>query len=122
MLKLVTLALAGLGFVAGQSDELTLLAGSETGSLTTSPGSCKTLPGDHLWPSESQWNALSKKGGGNLIKYRPPGAVCSRRSAVYSAESCAALRPVYISRNFTQHDPATVDAMWYTGWKTARTI
>lgn len=118
MLRLVTLALAGLGFVAAQWDVPTPFAIPTAGSHTTfSSGSCKTLPGDRGWPKESEWAALNRKVNGNLIKYRPPGSVCAKVSGVYSAETCAAVKAVYNSRNFTQNDPGAVEALWYTGWR-----
>lgn len=116
MLKLVTLTVAGLGFIAAQSDVPASSTIPTTESLTAlSFGSCKTLPGDRGWPKELEWAALNKTVNGNLIKYRPPGAVCAKSTGLYSEETCAGVRAAYTTRNFTQNDPGAIEALWYTG-------
>lgn len=55
----------------------------------TAVGSCKTYPGDLLWPSRLTWSVFNLLTGGALIETVPIGAVCYPNSGVYNAAKCA---------------------------------
>lgn len=55
-------------------------------------GSCKTGPGDKLWPSSLVWRIFDLLLGGVLEKPAPIGAVCFKDPfGVYNAQSCASV-------------------------------
>lgn len=60
--------------------------------------SCKTMPGDFLWPGEISWKVFNLLTGGALIKTVPIGAVCYEGEH-YDASKCAE-----ILENWTSSD------------------
>ena len=51
-------------------------------------GSCKTFPGDVLWPSKLTWDLLSLLTGGTVFETVPIGAVCYKNNKHYNAAQC----------------------------------
>lgn len=62
---------------------------SAAAKRTLGSGSCKTFPGDSLWPSRLTWAVFDLLTGGALIETVPIGAVCYPNSGVYNAAKCA---------------------------------
>lgn len=63
--------------------------GSEGSDKTTQPtGKCKVFPGDHQWPSQSEWSTLDSLLGGALIKTVPLAASCYSSWPEYDSEEC----------------------------------
>lgn len=52
--------------------------------------SCRCLPGDSCWPSQSDWQQLNKTISGNLIANTPIAAAC--HDPTYDAKQCAFLK------------------------------
>lgn len=60
--------------------------------------SCKSIPGDHQWPSQVRWNQLNETVGGHLIATEPQAAVCHPNgygAIQYNATACTALKAVW---------------------------
>lgn len=49
---------------------------------------CKAIPGDRLWPSETSWSILNHVAGGRLVTPAPIGSVCYHGPS-YDAGRCA---------------------------------
>jgi hypothetical protein len=66
--------------------------GSNLSSLAESqklPHSCKLLPGDELWPSDSVWKTFNELLGGSLIQPEPLAAACYPEWSEYNVDTCA---------------------------------
>lgn len=50
--------------------------------------SCKTFPGDLLWPSKLVWKVFNLLTGGALIETIPIGAVCFKNNDHYDEAKC----------------------------------
>lgn len=62
---------------------------STTGDVKRSiSDSCKTFPGDLLWPIPVVWKVFDLLTGGALIKTVPIGAACFKKSGHYDATKC----------------------------------
>lgn len=51
---------------------------------------CRCLPADDCWPSESEWDGLNSTVSGNLVKVVPIGAVC--HDPTYDEAACAEVK------------------------------
>lgn len=73
---------------------LTLLGAMRTTRANSdNDTTCKYLPGDDGWPSQSQWDQLNSTVGGRLIQTIPLGSVChSTGFGNYDADACKALQ------------------------------
>lgn len=54
-------------------------------------GSCKTYPGDFLWPSSLVWTVFDLITGGALIKTKPYASPCYDDFGNYNAAKCATI-------------------------------
>ena len=71
--------------------------------------SCKAVPGTPNWPSGDDWAHLNQTVGGRLLRPSPPGAICHPEHASYNATACPALRAAWLTYEFHQADPVSVD-------------
>ncbi|KAF2170463.1 hypothetical protein M409DRAFT_51502 [Zasmidium cellare ATCC 36951] len=62
------------------------------GHVASPQFSCKPLPGERLWPSENQWQALNRSTSGRLLVPKALCAVCHPDLQLYNNASCAALK------------------------------
>ncbi|KGO48556.1 FAD linked oxidase, N-terminal [Penicillium expansum] len=85
--------------------------GSEGSDKTTQPtGKCKVFPGDHQWPSQSEWSTLDSLLGGALIKTVPLAASCYSSWPEYDSEECERISSQWTDSHLHAADPAS--AMW----------
>lgn len=77
-------------FLAGVLD----IAASRCTPRDNVPDGCRSLPGDKLWPSSSDWNSLNETVSGRLIKTVPIGAVC--HDPDYDEEECLKLQDQWL--------------------------
>lgn len=62
-------------------------------SVCVQNASCRTFPGDALWPSKTQWEAFNSSVGGNLIASLPLAAVCHNDAlADFDSQACATIQ------------------------------
>lgn len=72
---------------------LALLGAMGAVQATPINSSCKYLPGDYGWPSQSKWAQLNSTVGGRLIQTIPLGSVChSTGFGDYNADACKAVQ------------------------------
>ncbi|KAH6845745.1 hypothetical protein B0I37DRAFT_344863 [Chaetomium sp. MPI-CAGE-AT-0009] len=71
--------------------------------------SCKAVPGTPKWPSQHDWAHLNETVAGRLLQPSPPGAICHPEHASYNATACPALRAAWLTYEFHQSDPVSVD-------------
>ncbi len=63
-----------------------------------SSGSCKSLPGDAVWPSPSDWGSLNATVQGRLLATIPVASVCHSSgdfAQAYDEAACDALKPIW---------------------------
>lgn len=75
--------------VACRLSLLTASAALPSADINHSP-SCKYIPGDNGWPSESAWNKLNSTVAGRLIATDPIGHAC--HDPTLSNSTCAQLK------------------------------
>ncbi|KAL2156769.1 hypothetical protein VTH82DRAFT_1515 [Thermothelomyces myriococcoides] len=81
----------------------------------TAVGSCKTYPGDLLWPSRLTWSVFNLLTGGALIETVPIGAVCYPNSGVYNAAKCADIIEHWQESATHEADPTSVMSPLFQG-------
>jgi hypothetical protein len=59
--------------------------------------SCKTMPGDFLWPVSLVWDIFDLLLGGRLIKATPLAASCYKAWPEYDADTCATITAAWTS-------------------------
>ncbi|KAK6072725.1 restculine oxidase [Seiridium cupressi] len=77
--------------------------------------SCKTFPGDTLWPSALIWNVFDLLTGGALIKTVPIGAVCYNASELYDEAECATILGAWTESATHASDPTSVMSPLFQG-------
>ncbi|KAK4160453.1 bifunctional solanapyrone synthase [Cladorrhinum sp. PSN259] len=68
---------------------------------------CKTFPGDPLWPSTPIWSLFNLTLSGALIKTVPAAASCYGNTGVYSASACQTVRDRWADPHFHVDDPTS---------------
>ncbi|KAH7150198.1 hypothetical protein B0J13DRAFT_285323 [Dactylonectria estremocensis] len=66
--------------------------------------SCKTMPGDALWPGKVVWKVFNLLTGGALIRTVPFGAVCYQGEH-YDAEACSNILDNWTNSDTHDEDP-----------------
>lgn len=57
---------------------------------------CRSLPGDHSWPTENDWAELNRTVGGRLIATIPQANICHPVPyGVYNATACEGLQETW---------------------------
>ncbi|CAK43437.1 restculine oxidase precursor [Aspergillus niger] len=64
-------------------------AGDSANNSGTPQHSCKVMPGDATWPTESTWNIFDQLLGGGLLKPAPLAASCYPDWPEYNTEQCS---------------------------------
>lgn len=92
---------------------LCLVASFLTLSTASCPPSrhiCKSIPGDHRWPSQETWAALNETIGGHLLRASPPGAVCHPDQPDFDEQKCKIIQAAWKTHGFHVANP--VSTMW----------
>lgn len=79
------------GFATSSNDSTDAAAGSSSSSSSSkraSAGTCKTYPGDALWPSTVVWDVFDLLLGGALIKTVPVASPCYEDYGNYDEAAC----------------------------------
>lgn len=77
---------------------LLVLPGAAAAAVTLTQHSCRSIPGDASWPSESSWRSLNQSVHGHLIITTPQAAVCHEGGYCHDqpdASACKALRSTW---------------------------
>jgi hypothetical protein len=82
---------------------LTALGASRTGIATPT---CKTIPGDPGWPSQTEWSSLNTTICGQLLQPAPVGAVCHPSQPAYNASLCSIVMQEWFQVDFFSQDPS----------------
>ncbi|KAI8635086.1 putative 6-hydroxy-D-nicotine oxidase [Xylariaceae sp. FL1651] len=77
--------------------------------------SCKTFPGDFLWPLEPIWKIFNLLTGGALIKTVPIGAACYTNSKYYDADKCADILAHWTESATHANDPTSAMSPLFQG-------
>lgn len=87
---------------------------STTNRRPISSGTCKTYPGDALWPSDDLWDIFDFLLGGALIKTKPVASPCYDEFGNYNESQCAWLNSNWSNDSYFQTaDPTSVNAEFY---------
>ncbi|KAI0010169.1 hypothetical protein F4779DRAFT_639670 [Xylariaceae sp. FL0662B] len=89
--------------------------GSSSNSTRNLFTSCKTYPGDMLWPTSSIWKVFNLLTGGALIETVPIGAVCFTDSEHYDEVKCQNLLEHWTDSATHTRDPTSVMSPLYQG-------
>src|SRR5687767_12429870 len=83
-------------------------------SCVTTPeaGAVRVRPGDEGWPSEANWEELSRAVGGRLIKIESPLAACQKDPAACTELFGRIKNPFYIG----DHPALTQTSGWIDAW------
>jgi hypothetical protein len=102
---LVTLAFSDI-------PEVARLFADSTNEGKVAPGSCKSAPGDRLWPSKQAWDTLQALLGGALSPIVPIASPCYSNSTYnnYDPSKCAAVTNGFSTESLHYSDPGSV--MW----------
>lgn len=77
---------------------LALLSALEVAHAAYGNSSCKYIPGDNGWPSDTKWSQLNQTVGGRLIQTIPLGSVCHQTGFNnYDADKCKAVQEEWTS-------------------------
>ena len=58
----------------------------------SNPGRCRNIPGDHAWPTETEWAAFNNTIQGRLISTIPQAKVCHLAPyESYNSSACTTL-------------------------------
>ncbi|KAK7430392.1 hypothetical protein QQZ08_003140 [Neonectria magnoliae] len=88
----------------------------ETVTRRSAFGSCKTAPGDALFPSESVWKVFSLLLGGSLKKTVPFASVCYKNFGNYDAKECEYISNNWYNGSYIQaEDRTAVNAVFFEG-------
>ncbi|TID21800.1 FAD-binding domain-containing protein [Venturia nashicola] len=74
-------------------------------SFPLKPGQCKPIPGDALWPSDSEWSAFNSTIKGRLLRPSPPAAACHPGRPEFNKEACDAVKKGFADANWHVADP-----------------
>lgn len=87
-----------------------LLSLFPSSSLALPPArTCKPLPGDPQWPTETTWQALNSSVSGQLFKPVPPGAACHPSWPEYDNATCELVAKSWLDTSFHYKDLESVD-------------
>ncbi|KAK4121682.1 hypothetical protein N657DRAFT_657710 [Parathielavia appendiculata] len=98
-----------------QSDASLFGFDSDTTSSKGSTATCKLLPGDTAWPSQTVWDRFNATLGGALIKTVPLAAPCYSNWHQYNAEACQHVRENWGDPHLHVNDPASAMFPLYQG-------
>lgn len=65
-------------------------------------GTCKTYPGDTLWPTDDLWDIFDFLLGGALIETKPVASPCYDEFGNYNASQCAWLKSNWSNDSYFQ--------------------
>ncbi|KAF7556408.1 hypothetical protein G7Z17_g1471 [Cylindrodendrum hubeiense] len=82
---------------------------------TRTLASCKTFPGDLLWPNQIIWQVLNLVTGGSLIKTVPIGASCYDDFGNYNAARCSYVISQFTNSSLHILDPTSSMSPLYEG-------
>ncbi|KAI1344273.1 putative 6-hydroxy-D-nicotine oxidase [Xylariaceae sp. FL0016] len=77
--------------------------------------SCKTFPGDALWPIKTIWKVFDLLTGGALIETVPIGAVCFTNSEHYDEAKCQDILDHWTESATHANDPTSVMSPLFQG-------
>ncbi|OKL61707.1 hypothetical protein UA08_02339 [Talaromyces atroroseus] len=79
------------------------------------PHSCKLLPGDALWPSDTVWKTFNDLLEGSLIQPEPLAAACYPEWSDYNVETCATITAQWMNSDLHMIDPTSIMSPLYEG-------
>ncbi|ROW06836.1 hypothetical protein VMCG_04033 [Cytospora schulzeri] len=104
---------------AHELSSISLFGFAENSTSTTyrrslGPGTCKTYPGDSLWPSDDVWSVFDLLLGGALIETKPAASPCYDDFGNYNASQCTWLNANWANDSYFQtDDPTSINAAFY---------
>ncbi|KAB2580237.1 FAD linked oxidase [Lasiodiplodia theobromae] len=81
--------------------------------LSAATQSCKCVPTEPCWPSDSEWAAFNTTISGRLIRTTLPASVCYPSEPDYDRAACDALIPKWQTSEFHSNDPTSIPGPSY---------
>lgn len=106
---------AQLTDAAISNSDASLFGFGDTTSSKPSIATCKLLPGDAAWPSQSAWDRFNATLGGALIKTVPLAAPCYNNFGQYDASACQRIRENWNDPHLHVNDPSSAMFPLYQG-------